>query len=142
MPQFLDAPVAEVKAHWPEDAVEVSVEGGTAWLLDGVAGAGAVTGVTRLLGPYDLLMQGRDRDLLVPDTSRHHGLWPTLGRPGAVLDGGEIVGTWRPRAAGQALTVRLQLWHPVPAATRTRIDAEAERLALHRGVQLSAVIEE
>ena len=30
---FLDAPVAEIKAHWPEDAVEVTVDGRKGWML-------------------------------------------------------------------------------------------------------------
>jgi hypothetical protein len=30
---FLDSPVAEIKAHWPADAIEVSVEGQQSWIL-------------------------------------------------------------------------------------------------------------
>src|SRR3712207_8967177 len=45
--------------------------------------------LVRLLGPFDLLLQGKDRDVLVPERSRHKALWPVLGRPGAVLVGRE-----------------------------------------------------
>ena len=61
--------------------------------------------MTRLLGPFDLFLQARDRSLLVDDPAHAKALWPTLGRPGAVLDRGELVGTWRPRKSGSALTV-------------------------------------
>ena len=97
---LLDTSVAEVKAHWPEDAEEVKVAGTKRWWFGGdVADVGP--DFVRLLGGFDLLLQGRDRDLLVPDKSRHKALWPVLGRPGAVLAGTEVVGMWRPKAAGR-----------------------------------------
>jgi len=140
---FLDAPVSEVKAHWPEDAEQVEVQGRTAWWLpteDDRAAAGTDPArLVRLLGPFDLLLQGRDRDLLVPDPARHKALWPTLGRPGAVLLGTEVVGTWRPRASGRRLTVTLDPWRPLTGAVRRLLEEEAERLAAHRGVTLSAL---
>ena len=92
---FLDAPVTEVKKHWPEDAVSVRLDGEERWLIGEPQSAGS-SGLVRLLGPYDLLLQGRDRDLIVPDGSRHKELWPVIGRPGAVLVGVDVVGTWRP----------------------------------------------
>jgi hypothetical protein len=131
---FLDSPVAEVRSRWPGDCVEVEVDGSRAWALaedlDSLQ-AGPVSG-TRLLGPYDLFLQARDRDVLVPDTARHKALWPVLGRPGAVLHGGEIVGTWRPRASGKKLRLAVDLWAET-AAARAGVEAEAERLATFRG---------
>ena len=41
----------------------------------------------RLVGPYELSLQARDRELLVPDVARHKALWPVLGRPGGVPRG-------------------------------------------------------
>jgi hypothetical protein len=147
---FVDSPVAEVKAHWPEDAVEVSVDGRPGWLLKdgdadsggGKAGLSEVDELVRLLGGFDLFLQGRDRELIVPDKSKHKQLWPILGRPGAVLFGTEIAGTWRPRASGSAFTLRLSLWNKISKAVRARIEAEAERLASHRGLSLSGIEEE
>jgi hypothetical protein len=147
---FIDSPVAEVKAHWPEDAVEVSVDGRPGWLLGDDDGNGGRAGarpddldeLVRLLGGFDLFLQGRDRELIVPDKSTQKQLWPILGRPGAVLSGTEIVGTWRPRAAGSAFTLRLSLWNKISKAVRTRTEAEAERLASHRGLNLSGIEEE
>lgn len=134
---FLDAPVASVKAHWPEDAATVSVAGRQAWMLG--EPVEPASDPVRLLGGFDLLLQGRDRDVIVPDTSKHKVLWPVLGRPGGVLVGSEIVGTWRPKASGGSFTLRLDLWTAVGASVRTRIDAEAERLAQHRGLKLAGV---
>lgn len=139
---FLDSPVAEVKRHWPADAVAVEVEGRQAWVLPEPDGAGtdpATDDLVRLLGPFDLLLQGRDRTLLVPDRARHKALWPTLGRPGALLVGTEVVGTWRPRASGGTLALRLDPWQPLSPAVRARVEEEAERLAAHRGARLTGL---
>lgn len=138
---YLDAPVKEVKAHWPRDVVEVPVDGEARWLLaaDEPALTSADARVTRLLGPYDLFLQGKDRDTLVPDRARAKELWPVLGRPGAVLVDGDLVGTWRPRKAGKALTVTVQPWQKLPGATREAVTDEAERLAAYRGVSLAGV---
>ncbi len=136
---FLDAPVAEIEAYWPEDAVPVDVEGRTAWWPGDAVSLGPQPALVRLLGGYDLFLQGRDRSVILPDTSRHKALWPVIGRPGAVLSGGEIVGLWRPKAAGRRFTLRLDLWSPVSKAVRTAIEAQAERLAAHRGLTLTAV---
>jgi hypothetical protein len=135
---FLDAPVAEIKKHWPADAVAVQVEGEERWWLEPSA-AEPDPDLVRLLGGYDLLLQGRDRELLVPDTARHKALWPVLGRPGAVLAGTEIVGTWRPKTSGPEFTLRLELWSKVSKAVRGRIEAKAERLAAHRGLTLAGI---
>jgi DNA glycosylase AlkZ-like len=137
---FLDAPVAEIKKHWPADAVPVRVDGSERWWLAESA-VEADPGQVRLLGGFDLLLQGRDRDLLVPDTSRHKALWPTLGRPGAVLVGTDIAGSWRPKAAGREFTLRLELWTKIGKAVRQRLEAEAVRLAAHRGLTLAGIEE-
>jgi hypothetical protein len=142
---YLDSSVAEVRARWPAEAVPVEIDGRRAWTLpdpdldSDADGGGSLDGLVRLLGPYDLLLQGRDRELLVPDRSRHAALWPAIGRPGAVLVGADVVGSWRPKAAGGKLTVRLDLWQSLRAAARTRVEEEAERLAAHRGVTLAGL---
>src|SRR3954469_9427899 len=52
---YLDAPVRDVQARWPEDVVEVTVDGDRRWALaadvDRLAAGPART--TRLLGPFD-----------------------------------------------------------------------------------------
>ena len=137
---FLDAPVAEIKKHWPTDAVAVQVDGVQRWWLERPA-TEPDPGLVRLLGGFDLLLQGRDRELIVPDTRRHKALWPVLGRPGAVLVGTEIVGTWRPKTAGSKFTLRLELWTKIAKAVRERLEAEAEQLAAHRGLTLVGIDE-
>ena len=99
--EYLDAPVREVTARWPDDAVEVRVEGERRWVLrqDAPRLSADPPRVTRLLAPFDLFLQARDRSLLVPDQRRAKQLWPVLGRPGAVLVDGELVGVRRVRLA-------------------------------------------
>jgi hypothetical protein len=100
---YLDSPVREVKAHWPEDVVPVEVAGQSldvlAGDLDGLIDPPTADTV-RLLGPFDLFLQGRDRELVVPGAEARKDLWRTLGRPGGVLVGHELVGSWRPRSKG------------------------------------------
>ena len=138
---YLDAPVREVRARWPDDAVEVTVGGERRWVLAGDrdALAAAAPKTTRLLGPYDLFLQARDRQLLVDDPARAKALWPVLGRPGAVLVDGEIAGTWRPRTAARKLTVQVEWWARASPATRTAVAEQGGLLAAHRGVPLAGV---
>jgi hypothetical protein len=138
--EYLDAPVKEVRARWPEDALEVKVDGEARWVLaDAAELDGDPMGATRLLGPFDLFLQARDREVLVPDTDRRKALWPTLGRPGAVLLDGDLVGTWRPRQARKALTVEVTAWSRFSASKRRSIEEQAERLAAFRAVELGGV---
>jgi hypothetical protein len=138
---YLDAAVKDVKDHWPGDVVQVSVEGEKRWLLpadvDNLASQAAPT--TRLLGPFDLFLQARDRPILVDDPARAKALWPVLGRPGAVLLNGEIAGLWRPRKSGKSLRVHIELWAKSSASVRASITEQAERLAAYRQVPLSGV---
>lgn len=149
---FLDANQKDVEAGWPEDVVEVGVDDdvrdGRAQRrfvlsedLDALTGAGPPGGgrVVRLVGPYDPYLQLRDRQLLVDDEARRKDLWRVLGRPGAIVADGEVVGTWRPRASGRRLTVRVEPWVRLSARDLALVEEQAERLAAHRGVELTAV---
>ncbi|MFD6029463.1 DNA glycosylase AlkZ-like family protein [Cellulosimicrobium funkei] len=149
---FLDAPVKDVRSRWPDDAVRVEVadvEPGPRpterWVL--AEDLGRVTGAAarerdarpapgapavRLVSPYDLFLQLRDRATLVPDGARAKDLWRVLGRPGAVLAGGEVVGTWRPRASGRRLTVLTDPWVPWDAGLADAVAEQAERLRAYR----------
>jgi hypothetical protein len=138
---YLDAPVRDVKARWPSDTVQVSVASEQRWLLadDSARLTADPVSLTRLLGPFDLFLQAKDRALLVDDPGRAKALWPVLGRPGAVLLNGEIVGWWRPRQTGRNFAVRVELWAPAGARVRKSVQAEAERLASYRRTELSGV---
>ena len=138
---YVDSPVKEVAARWPEDVETVSVDGDKLDILaedaDELAGAEPVDG-THLLGPFDLFLQGRDRELVVPDAAARKDLWRVLGRPGGVLVGHELVGSWRPRASGQKLRLAVTMWG---SGRRPRaLDEEAERLAAFRGVEFAGYV--
>jgi hypothetical protein len=140
---FLDAPLADVRRRWPADAVAVEVAGAEAAVLaddlPALLGAAPRGGepVVRLLGPYDLFLQARDRHVLVTDRDRQKALWPVLGRPGAVLADGDVVGTWRPRARGRALALELDPWVPWDADLEAAVAAEHARLAAFRGLEVA-----
>jgi hypothetical protein len=138
---YLDALVKDVKARWPSDAVQVSVDGEPRWVLaqDEASLADERVHTARLLGPFDLFLQAKDRPLLVDDPARTKALWPVLGRPGAVLLDGEVAGLWRPRASGKHVKVRIELWAKASAAVRAALSEQAERLAAHRKVSLSVI---
>lgn len=72
------------------------------------------------------LLQGADRELLVPDARQRAALWTSRVWPGAVLAGGEIVGTWR-RAQAE---VTVEPWRRLSRAEREAVQAEARSLPL------------
>jgi hypothetical protein len=86
------------------------------------------SGSVRLLPSGDtyFLLQGADRELLVPDADRRGLLWTSRVWPGAILADGEIVGTWR--RAGHTVTVHA--WGDLAPDVRDQIIAEAERLPI------------
>ena len=86
------------------------------------------TAPARLLPSGDtyFLLQGSDRELLVPEADRRRTLWTSRVWPGAVLVRGEAIGTWR--RAGPVVTVGS--WRRLTRGERTAIEAEAESLPL------------
>ena len=135
--KFLGIARAELRQVWPDDLVEVRVDGRPAWLpperLSRLRDAPAPR-LVRLLPPGDPYLQARDRDLLVPEPSRHAQVWRMIGNPGALLVDGEILGTWRARLAGRTrLDVTVTPFAALPGRVRSAIDAEAGRLAAARG---------
>jgi winged helix DNA-binding protein len=105
---------------------------GEAWILardePGFREADESPAAARLLPSGDsyFLLWGADRDLLVPDTRRLAELWTSRVWPGAVLVGGEIVGTWRRARAD--LSVRAWRW--LTRAERDAVEAEGHSLPL------------
>jgi hypothetical protein len=133
---YLEARRADVATAWPEELVEVTVDGRAAWLperqLEPLRTA-PEPDVVRLLGPFDPYLQARDRDLIVPDRALHKILWPVLGRPGVLFVDGEVAGVWRTKTSGKNLTITVEAFGPLPSKVWQRVDAEAERVAGARG---------
>lgn len=75
---------------------------------------------------YTLHGTPEERALLVPHSGRRDELWTPRVWPGALLVGGEIVGTWR-RAQR---TVTIQTWKRLSRAAQEAVVAEAESLPL------------
>jgi Winged helix DNA-binding domain len=105
---------------------------GDAWMLTrdeaALRAAPGPAAPARLLPSGDayFLLQGADRDLLVPDAANRRELWTSRVWPGGVLVAGEIVGTWR--RADTVMTVRP--WRRLSRAERDAVAAEAESLPL------------
>ena len=105
---------------------------GDAWILGqdepAFRAAPGPVAPARLLPSGDayFLLQGADRDLLVPDADQRRALWTPRVWPGALLLGEEITGTWR--RADTVLTV--QPWRKLTPAERDAVTAEAESLPL------------
>jgi hypothetical protein len=129
---YLDARRADLGSAWPDDLVEVSVDGRAAWLPASCVkalGKPPAPDVVRLLGPFDPYLQARDRDLIVPDKAVQKVLWPVLGRPGALFVDGEVAGTWRTKTSGKKLTITVGAFAPLPPKVWKQVEAEAERVA-------------
>ena len=112
--------------------VPVRTPVGDAWILardePAFAAAPGQAAPARLLPSGDayFLLQGVDRELLVPDVARRGELWTSRVWPGAVLVDGEIAGTWRRANAN----VTVQAWRRLSHASRDAVEAESASLPL------------
>jgi hypothetical protein len=82
----------------------------------------------RLLPSGDayFLLDGTERNLLVPRADQRQRLWTSRVWPGALLVEGEIRGTWR----RSQHTVRIDAWARLSRQRRDAIEAEARALPL------------
>jgi hypothetical protein len=105
---------------------------GDEWLLaedePAMRAAAAPPASARLLPSGDayFLLDGAERELLVPGADRRERLWTPRVWPGALLVEGEIRGTWR-RAQH---TVRIETWTRLSRGRRDAVEAEASALPL------------
>jgi hypothetical protein len=105
---------------------------GDAWLLardeESLRAPATPPAAVRLLPSGDtyFLLQGRDRELLVPNAKRRGQLWTSRVWPGAVLVAGHVSGTWR--RAQHVVTV--DAWRRFTTAERAAIEEEATELPL------------
>ncbi len=124
--------------------VPVRTPVGDAWILasdelllrdrDAPALAGSTVRLVPSGDAY-FLLHGADRELLVPAADRRRELWTPRVWPGAILVGGEVVGTWR--RAHRAVSLRS--WRRLARTERDAVVAEAESLPLPDGVIRMAV---
>ena len=112
---------------------------GDEWLLaddeQGIRAPEAAPAPARLLPSGDayFLLDGAERELLVPREEQRQRLWTSRVWPGALLVEGEIRGTWR-RAQH---TVRIETWGRLSRAARDAVEAEATALPLPTGTARS-----
>jgi hypothetical protein len=105
---------------------------GDEWLLaedeSAIRAGETVAAAARLLPSGDayFLLDGAERELLVPREDQRQRLWTPRVWPGALLVEGEVRGTWR-RAHH---TVRIDAWARLSRGTRDAIEAEANALPL------------
>jgi len=105
---------------------------GDAWALDSDEGAlranPGMPAPARLLPSGDayFLLQGVDRELVVPDADRRSLLWTSRVWPGALLVNGDIVGSWR--RANTDLSI--EPWRPLSSTEREAVESEAASLPL------------
>jgi hypothetical protein len=105
---------------------------GDEWLLaedePAVVAAPGAPAPARLLPSGDayFLLDGAERELLVPEADRRAQLWTSRVWPGALLVEGEVRGTWR--RAGHV--VRVDSWTRLSRARREAVEAEAASLPL------------
>lgn len=115
-----------------ESLLPVRTPVGDAWILTSdestLRTPEGTTASARLIPSGDtyFLLQGTDRELLVPEADRRSLLWTSRVWPGAVLVNGEIGGTWR-RAEH---LVTIEAWQQISQAERDAVEAEAESMRL------------
>jgi hypothetical protein len=87
-----------------------------------------VPAAARLLPSGDafFLLHGAERELLVPTAAHRRALWPARVWPGALLVGGEVMGTWRRSDAAMAVAP----WRRLTPSEREGVGFEAEALPL------------
>ncbi len=105
---------------------------GDAWLLaddePAMRAAATTPAPARLLPSGDayFLLDGRERELLLPRAAERRRLWTPRVWPGAVLVEGEIRGTWR----RSHHTVKIDAWARLSPGLRDAIEGEAGTLPL------------
>ncbi len=102
--------------------------------------AGIVADDVFLLGKFDpLFVSYRHKDWIIPATLQKQ-VWRNAGWVEAVIvDTGKAVGTWRHTMKGRKMSVQVNLFQKVKAASRKKIQARAERLAAFWEKQLDSI---
>ena len=134
--KYLGSTQTALKGAWPDGLAEVDVDGRRGFLPEAALTAlrdAPDPDAVRLLPPMDPLLQGRDRDVLVPVREHQKAVWRIIANPGAVLAGADIVGTWRAKLAGRRLGVTVTPFARLTKARLAAVEEEAGVLAAARG---------
>lgn len=139
---YFSVAVAQVRSAWPDDVVDVEVDGRTLTAPaedDASLRSRTVLRGVRLLPPGDPWLQARDRTFLVPKEHHPH-VWKSISPPGAVLVDGEVVGVWRSAAKGARLEVSVEGFATIPATAWAALDEEAAVVARARGKAQARIV--
>lgn len=119
-----------------DEVVPVQVHGKTCHMLaddmDGLASAAWDGEGLTLLGAHDPYLDLKDRTIILKDESLHKAVWKYAGNPGAVLQGGSIIGVWKTRTLKDRLDVSITTWDTVAAAEKRILEQLAEEYAAFR----------
>lgn len=105
---------------------------GEAWILSSdepaMRAAAGPPADARLLPSGDtyFLLQGADRELLIPRADRRREMWTSRVWPGALLVRGDVIGTWRRADAD----VTISAWRRLSRGEREAVGSEAAALPL------------
>jgi hypothetical protein len=114
------------------ELLPVRTPAGAAWILAAdearLRAAPPPPAAARLLPSGDTytLLQGADRELLVPEADRRSTLWTPRVWPGGLLVGGEVAGTWQRSNAN----VTIRPWRRLTSPQRAAVEAEAASLPI------------
>ncbi|MGH3907483.1 MAG: DNA glycosylase AlkZ-like family protein, partial [Pseudonocardiaceae bacterium] len=140
---FMTTTKGVAKDVWPGELADVELNGKRVFLAQQDISAlenPPEPDFVRLLPPSDPLLQARDRLTLVPNKANRKAIWRIIGNPGVVLDGGEIVATWRAAAKGRKrLGVTVSPLWTLRRSVRAAVETEAARVAGARDFDAIAV---
>jgi len=135
--QTAPAYAKELFATLDEELEPVKADGRKGFVLCGdvprLEDPPAAEGV-RLLGGFDPYVSQPDRDSLAPETALRKRMFPAVGRPGVVLNEGELRGLWKGRKKGDRLDIEVT-W----LGKEVDIADEAAAIASLRGCETARV---
>lgn len=116
-----------------DEIVEVDVEGARRWVLkrDAAGAGGAAPDAIQLLPHFDVYVVGfHPRSELMPPGSRVAAASPGTAAPFSILlVGGRVAGVWERKPKGKRLLVRVDADQPLNRRQRSRVEAQAQRVA-------------
>ena len=125
-----------------EELMPVQVEGKTRYLpageLDALTESGGEEERLLLLAPHDPYLDLRDRWVVLPDPALQRRVWRTVSNPGALVQGGKILGTWTAKVRGERMGLRIDAWDDLTTWQRRQAEEQAQAYAAFRERELTA----